>query len=194
MNESRHISTELSLSEAWKRVEGRVRTAVEDGSHPFRTVALATADKTGSPQQRMVILRNFTDDSVFTVFTDNRSDKVDQILENSSVSLLFYDAHEKLQLRAAGKAVVIHDGEERMRYWNSRGSRNHYSYTSVIAPGTVIGHPREAYRWGEEAPSNFSLIKVEATWMEFLQLGGVRHIRAEKRIRQGAERVRWIAP
>ena len=194
MNDPQHISSELSLPDAWKRVLGRVRTAVEQGNHPFRTIALATMDATGSPRQRMVILRDFKDDSVFTVFTDNRSEKVDQILENRSVSLLFYDADEKLQLRAEGEAVVIHGGEERMRYWNNRGSRNPYSYTSVVAPGTVIENPEEAYRWTEEESLNFSLIKIVATWMEFLQLDGLKHIRAERIIRDHKETIRWIAP
>lgn len=187
------ISPDTSLTEAWERVLNEVRTAVKSGGHPLRTLTLATLDE-GIPQQRMVVLRDFSDDSVFTIYTDRRSDKVDQILNNESVSLLFYDFQTQLQLRVTGKAMIVNAGEELLQHWNNRGSKNPYSYTSDLAPGTVIENPEEAYRWTQEEPSNFCLIKIAATHMEFLQLDGVKHIRGEKIIRDRKETIRWITP
>lgn len=167
---------------------------MNSGDHPFRTVTLATVNDHGAPQQRMVVLRNFSDGSVFTIYTDSRSDKVNHILQNDSVSLLFYDTQTQLQLRVTGKAKIVNAGEELLQHWNNRGSKNPYAYTSDLAPGTVIDNPEEAYHWTPEEPSHFCLIKIVATQMEFLQLDGLKHIRGEKMIRDRKETTRWITP
>lgn len=55
-------------------------------------------------------------------------------------------------------------------------------------------NPEGAYHWHFEGTPNFCLIKIEATRMEFLQLDGVKHIRAEKIVSDEEEAIRWIAP
>lgn len=184
----------MTLAEAWNRVLDLVNEAVNGSGHPFRYVTLATVDKTNSPRQRTVVLRDFSREKIFTVYTDSRSDKVSEILENDTVSLLFYDDKIKLQLRVSGSASIVKAGEEYKRNWDSRGSKSPHSYTSVIPPGTEITSPQEAFEWHLEGTPNFCLINIEAERMEFLQLDGVRHIRGEKIISVEDEKVRWIAP
>jgi len=190
------VTPEMSLAQAWNHVMEQVREAVAEGGHPLRYVTLATIDKANTPRQRTVVLRDFTGspDSVFTIYTDSRSDKVGQIMENDSVSLLFYDDNTKLQLRVSGSASIVKAGEEYKRNWDNRGSKSPHSYTSVIPPGTEIKSPKEAYEWRLEGTPNFCLIKIEAERMEFLQLDGVKHIRAEKIIRGEDEKLVWVAP
>jgi hypothetical protein len=170
--------------------------AVEKETHPFRYVTLATIDKENMPRQRTVVLRDFTEnpEPIFTIYTDSRSDKISQIMENDKVSLLFYDDKTKLQLRATGTASIIKAGEEYKRNWDNRGSKSPHSYTSVNAPGTEIKNPEEAYEWRLEGTPNFCLIKIEAERMEFLQLDGVRHVRSESIIRNEEKLKRWLAP
>lgn len=194
MSDKLLVTPEMSLEEAWKCVKNRVRESVTDAGHPFRYVTLATVDKYNSPQQRIVVLRNFAKDSEFTIYTDSRSGKVNQITENDSVSLLFYDNDKRLQLRATGSAEIIKTGEEYNRNWKNNGSKNPRSYTSVVPPGREIKNPEEAYHWDLKSSLNFCLIRVRATRMEFLQLDGAEHIRAEKIIRDRGEIIRWIAP
>lgn len=189
-----HISPKTPLSEAWEIVMSHLDEAMISADHPFRFVTLATIDKTGKPQQRMVVLRGVHHRKEFVIFTDKRSDKVDHITHNPAVSLLFYDIPNRLQLRVTGHASVITHGDEHARSWNKRGSKNPFSYTSVIPPGSVIDHPKEAYNWSEEDSSNFCLVKIEATYMEFLQLDGLNHIRAEKTIKGDSETLNWLAP
>ena len=188
------VTPEMSLVEAWNRVIEQVCKAVEEGGHPFRYVTLATVDKTNSPQQRTVVLRDFSDKSEFAIYTDSRSDKVNEMMENDSVSLLFYDNKKKLQLRVSGTASIIKAGEEYKRNWEKRGSKSPHSYTSVIPPGTEIESPEKAFDWHLEGTQNFCLIKIKAKRMEFLLLDGVEHIRAAKIIGEGVEKNRWIAP
>lgn len=188
------VTPKMTLAEAWKRIEAQVREAMEEGDHPFRYVTLATVDKSNSPQQRTVVLRDFAEGPEFTIYTDNRSDKVSQIMDNNSVSLLFYHGKKRLQLRVTGIASIVKEGVEYKREWENSGSKSPSSYTSVVPPGKEIENPKEAYHWDSEDSPNFCLIKIEASRMEFLQLDGVRHIRAEKIIGDKEETTRWIAP
>lgn len=184
----------MTLAEAWERVLARINEAVTESGHPFRYVTLATVDKNNTPRQRTVVLRDFSKDRMFTIYTDSRSDKVHEIRDNDSVSLLFYDDREKLQLRVIGNASVVKAGEEYKWYWENGGSRSPHSYTSVVPPGTEIEKPKEAYHWHLEGTPNFCLIKIEAERMEFLQLDGVKHIRSEKIMGDNVDIERWIAP
>jgi len=188
------ITNKISLTEAWKRVVNQVRVAVTERGHPFRYVTLATVTKNRSPRQRIVVLRDFAESLEFTIYTDSRSDKVNQILENDSISLLFYHSNKRLQLRVNGIASIVKEGEEYNRDWKNYGSKNPHPYTSVTPPGAEIENPRDAYYWDLNASPNFCLIKIKATRMEFLQLDGTEHIRAEKMIHDKEETTRWITP
>ncbi|PWN06133.1 pyridoxamine 5'-phosphate oxidase family protein [Rhodohalobacter mucosus] len=195
MSREQIITQEISLNEAWERVMGLVCEAAAGGSHPFRYVTLATVDEEKSPQQRMVVLRDFEDASIFTVYTDCRSDKTSQIAQNDSVSLLFYHGEKRLQLRVTGKAEIVNTGEEHARRWKNDASTTPEPYSSVVPPGEEIEHPEEAYEWDLEGAPNFCIIKIRAFHMEFLQLDGVKHIRGMKRnLSDGKKTVGWISP
>ena len=194
MSEQFVVSPEITLAEAWKRVLNRVDEALSEDGHPFRYVKLATVDKNKTPQQRTVVLRGYSEGRRFMIYTDSRSGKVNEIRENDSVSLLFYDDREKLQLRITGTASIVKEGEEYKRHWETGGRRSPHSYTSVVPPGSEIANPDEAFDWRLEGTPNFCLIKIKASRMEFLQLDGVKHIRSEKIIRDRDEINRWIAP
>lgn len=170
-----------------------------DRNHPFRFASLATVDLHGTPHLRTVVLREFQKPGKFVIFTDKRSEKVKHIHQNHQIGLLFYDDHSGLQLRVNGMATVVESGGDHARYWSERGSKNPFSYTSVKPPGTPIQHPEEAYDWYDEDASNFCFIRVDASLIEFLQLDGVNHLRAEMVLNAEGGRVntqimRWIAP
>lgn len=188
------ITPESSLMEAWNEVLNEVGKAVLEVQHPFRYTTLATTDKLNSPQQRIVVLRDFNGKSDFLIYTDSRSGKVGEILNNHSVSLLFYHNEKRLQLRVSGSAAIITSGEQYRKLWEKHGRKSPHSYTSVLPPGTEIENPTEAYHWQNDEQTDFCLIKIEADKMEFLQLNGIHHIRAEKIIRKDKKTTRWIAP
>lgn len=194
MSERITITPESSLNEAWNEVLSEVRKAVSEAQHPFRFVTLATADELNSPQQRMVVLRDFNEQSEFLIYSDSRSGKIGEILNNHSVSLLFYHHEKRLQLRVTGTAAIITSGEEYQKLWEKHGSKSPHLYTSVLSPGTEISNPTEAYHWQNEEKAAFCLIKIEADIMEFLQLNGINHIRAEKIIRKDNKTTRWTVP
>lgn len=189
------IKHHMDLKNAWELVFDQLEQASKDPDHAFRYLTMATLSKEKAPAQRMVVLREFSkDDVLITVFTDARSKKVEEIKNNDSVSLLFYDPEEKLQVSIKGKASLLTENHKKMKYWNESGSHGAHSYTAHRSPGEVIQDPSEAYDWDLESSENFCVIMIKAESMKFLQLNGHRHLRAIQSFSEGSRKRNWIAP
>jgi len=184
----------MTIEEAWGKVLSELNTAAKNPGHAFRYLSLATVGAKDQPSQRTVVLRDFSQNNRFTIYTDARSEKVEDLRNNNSISLLFYDHDQKLQVTVKGKASVLADGEENLKQWLESRSKGAHSYTSVKGPGEVIEKPDEAYEWNLEDPEHFCVIHIEAHSMEFLQLDGHRYLRSSRELTDGSWKEHWIAP
>ena len=81
-------------------------------------MTLATADKTGKPSARIVLLKGFNDEG-FTFYTNYDSHKGKELAENPQAALVFYWAELERQVRIEGTVTKI-DGEVSDRYFHSR--------------------------------------------------------------------------
>jgi len=86
-------------------------------------LSLATADKSGRPKVRMVLLKGFSDDG-FTFYTNFNSSKGKDLKENPKASMCFHWKSLLRQIRIYGNVVQVSDKEADEDY-NSRayGSR-----------------------------------------------------------------------
>ena len=86
-------------------------------------LSLATADKSGKPKVRMVLLKGFSDDG-FTFYTNFNSSKGKDLKENPKASMCFHWKSLLRQIRIYGNVVQVSD-KEADEYYNSRayGSR-----------------------------------------------------------------------
>ena len=86
-------------------------------------LSLATADKSGKPKVRMVLLKGYTDDG-FTFYTNFKSSKGKDLKENPKASMCFHWKSLLRQIRIYGNVVQVSD-KEADDYYNSRayGSR-----------------------------------------------------------------------
>ena len=86
-------------------------------------LSLATADKSGRPKVRMVLLKGFSDDG-FTFYTNFNSSKGKDLKENPKASMCFHWKSLLRQIRIYGNVVQVPD-KEADEYYNSRayGSR-----------------------------------------------------------------------
>ena len=81
-------------------------------------LSLATADKSGRPKVRMVLLKGFSDDG-FTFYTNFNSSKGKDLKENPKASMCFHWKSLLRQVRISGDISLIsnNDADE---YFNSR--------------------------------------------------------------------------
>ena len=86
-------------------------------------LSLATADKSGKPKVRMVLLKGFSNDG-FTFYTNFNSSKGKDLKENPKASMCFHWKSLLRQIRIYGNVVQVSD-KEADDYYNSRayGSR-----------------------------------------------------------------------
>jgi len=80
--------------------------------------ALATADRTGRPSLRMVLLKGF-DARGFVFYTNYRSRKGRELAKNARASLLFYWGTIERQVRIEGRVTRV-PGRESDEYFATR--------------------------------------------------------------------------
>ncbi len=102
----------LKLFEEW--FEEAKKTEINDPN----ALALSTADKTGIPSVRIVLLKSFSKNG-FVFYTNFNSKKSIELKENPNASLCFHWKSLLRQIRISGKILKVSD-EEADIYYNSR--------------------------------------------------------------------------
>tara|TARA_B100000809_G_C15120620_1_gene524131 strand:+ start:806 stop:1348 length:543 start_codon:yes stop_codon:yes gene_type:complete len=142
--------------------------------HPFRYFVLATHEN-GKPRQRTVVLRKTLLDLSLVFYTDNRTQKIKDIQNNSECSALFYHSKKLLQIRIEGKAELITDKQQIATYWHTIQESSKKDYTTNIAPGTQITNPDDIDYKSKE--NNFCPVKLIPHTIEYLRLKRPNHLR-----------------
>ena len=106
------LNDPLKLFEEW--FEEAKKTEINDPN----ALALSTADKTGIPSVRMVLLKSFSE-NVFVFYTNFNSKKSIELKENPNASLCFHWKSLLRQIRISGKISKVSD-EEADIYYNTR--------------------------------------------------------------------------
>jgi len=157
---------------------------------------LATSNKNGKPTARVVLLKGFSN-SGFKFYSNYKSSKGKDILENSSASLLFYWAELERQVRIEGKIKKL-SKKESQKYFNSRPLESRFaawaSDQSKIIPGRDFLEKR--YKKFEEKfsgkkislPPNWGGYILVPNYFEFWQ---GRENRLHDRICYKKQKVRW---
>lgn len=98
------------------------------------SMTLATADVDGRPTARMVLLKSF-DKQGMVWYSDNRSEKGQQLVQNPQAALLFYWQTLERQVRITGKVEVLsEDIIEAYFHSRPRGSQ----ISAAISPQSQI--------------------------------------------------------
>lgn len=91
-----------------------------------RAMALATLSPQGELHNRIVLLKQITDDGDLIFFTNYSSSKGKDLLENPRAEALFYWDHWQRQVRISG-SVKRTERKVSEEYWNSRPPESQYS-------------------------------------------------------------------
>jgi len=176
------LSITESLSEMFAKVKQELSNSLTSKHNPMKYVVFGT-EKKGFPQLRYVVLRDITPIGDFVIFTDKRSNKVLEILENNKVSLLFYHPRKKVQVKVLGKADILPENDF-FKFCKSRvQGKAQKAYSSDLTPSTLIENYDNAFDYSEENEMRyFSVITVKPLLFDILQLDKEKHIRfqAEK--------------
>lgn len=154
--------------------------ASRDRKAAWRTPVLATVGADGAPRARVLVLRR-VDPVAGRVWlhSDRRSAKVGELAAEPRMALTFYDARKALQLRLEGAAALVADAVAVADAWAHVPEPARRNYATAEPPGSPAG-PGDIALSGDGA-TNFALIEVQATRLEWLWLGHEQHRRGESR-------------
>lgn len=163
------------LDQIFKDLKNEVKFGYLNKKHPFRYPSLATIEN-HCPIQRTVVLRDSTANFELVIYTDERSDKVQQLKENPNSSLLFYHPKKLMQIKVEGIIKIINSGEDYNNYWSKVQGKSQSDFTTQKAPGTLIDNPNQVNY--KEDEHHFCILKLVPKCIEYLQLRRSHHIRA----------------
>lgn len=149
--------------ETWKELECGIKVQ----GHPFRVCSLATHDPQGGVRQRIVILREITEQKSLLFYTDIRSGKINQIRNNSEASALFYNPTNHLQIFIYGKMEIHCDDEIWEDHFVKIDGKAINDYNTKFPPGKMIKNPVEIIRTND---LNFAVLELIPDKIEYLKL------------------------
>jgi pyridoxamine 5'-phosphate oxidase len=112
------LSEETVQKNPFRQFENWFKEVIRLDLPEQNAMMLATASSKAKPTARVVLLKDITNQG-FKFFTNYKSAKAKNILENSSASLLFYWAGLERQIRIEGKIKKLSKSES-LKYFDSR--------------------------------------------------------------------------
>ncbi|UOD50033.1 pyridoxamine 5'-phosphate oxidase family protein [Orrella daihaiensis] len=201
MRPTYHLPEEIQ-QQIWKEL----LRATHDRHHGWRTPVLATASANGIVNARTVVLRRAKQvegGGMLEIYTDRRSAKVAELVEQSSACLVFWSAKLQWQLRVRADMSIQTDGPYVESLWQIvKQTRAASDYLGYLPPGEPMPEIKssdatdkpnidDAALSDENEPENyFAVLTAQIKEMDWLELGLGRHRRA----RFAAGQCQWLCP
>lgn len=163
---------------------------VKDRKHGFHLPTLCTIDDEGRPSARTVVLRKvLPDERVIICHTDVRSPKASDVRERAHTGWMFYDTGIKEQVRAQGRAEVLHEGDIADAHWAASRASSRRCYLAPHTPSAGVEEespnlPAEFIKQNpteeqtEAGRANFAVIRCVVDRLEWLHIKHDGHRRA----------------
>lgn len=172
---------------------------------PLHTTTIGTVEN-GIAEMRTVVLRKtVTKARQLYFYTDIRSEKVDQIKINKTLSWLFYHPKKNFQIRATGSTTIQDKNKLTEQIWKNLPSYGRKTYGTIQSPSTPLSQLSDDLPtlWKKEeieladteyAYENFAVVVSEIGALEWLLLQRSGHQRARFVFDNDEWDGQWIVP
>lgn len=206
MENSTQITIEninYSLNDLEDDIWVRLITGAVKSRNPFHTPCVATIDR-GEISLRTVVLRKaLAKERELRFHTDIRSPKWKELTLNPSISALFYDAGDRIQLRVKGQAVLQYKNDLTAEAWKNTSSSSRRCYLTLHSPSSFAEIPtsglseeieQENFTLAESEMgySNFGIVSIQVHSIDWLLLNHAGHRRAFFDYTDGS--FQWMIP
>lgn len=203
MENNRIDYTTYHLPELEQDCWDRLVTGAVKSRTPFHTPSIATLHQ-GDVSLRTVVLRKtLPTERELRFHTDIRSPKWQELSQNPSISALFYDAVDRIQLRVKGKAVLHHTDEITTEAWQKTTLSSRCCYLTEHSPSSFsaistsglsedIEHENFTLAESESGYSNFGIVSIHVQSIDWLWLNHAGHRRAFFDYEKGVNS--WMIP
>tara|TARA_B100001093_G_C26839787_1_gene1020003 strand:- start:623 stop:1228 length:606 start_codon:yes stop_codon:yes gene_type:complete len=190
----------LDLIETLEYVFSSLEKGVNKNKHDFHLLVLATIDENNEPQNRNVVIRKVDMlNALIRFHTDKRSNKINDIKHNKSISLLGYDKVDKFQIRLTAEAKIEDSEKVLSEIWSKMRPMSKECYRVSDKPGKIIDSRKDVIFQSEGAQDlngfeNFSIINCHINSIETLFLHSAGHIRAKYINKNNKFYGNWLIP
>lgn len=153
----------------------QISDALSARKHPWQWPVMSTVSPEGQPHSRIVVLREFHEETAF-VFTDSRSQKIIDLRDNPSCSLLFFNPDSMLQVRAGSSAIMHHGDSVCVGNWASLNARQRREYQVIAASGKPHSSD-ESEVDSSLGMAHFAVLELSLNRLDILQVTREAHIR-----------------
>lgn len=108
---------------------------------PFHWPALGTKTKEGCSLRTVILRKVSVPERILVCYTDARSAKVQEIVNCSQTSWLFYHPKKRVQVRISGHATLHARDPYADRQWADISITSRLNYCASQSPGTPIHRP-----------------------------------------------------
>jgi general stress protein 26 len=163
---------------AWKKlVNGSVKK-----KSGFRTMCVGTVDENNTTALRIVVNRKVDELTKSLYFhTDNRSRKYNDLINDNRISLLFYDARQRVQILVKAHATLHTNDPVANDRWKATSPQARLGYMTLEPPNTKSEQTTLGYeeRFSITKPvdeesnpfeKNFTVVGCKVYKLEFLYL------------------------
>ena len=194
MNNFTNFFSDLDKGES--KIWDLLAQGVVNKKSKFHTPTLSTING-NAINSRTIILRKVDNKKKMLFFySDSRSRKVLNIIQNNNVTVHLYEPRFKLQVQLYGNANIENKTEKTKDIWSSLRNFSKKNYLSVLSPGEKINNLDDIkYNVdNEEAFYNFSLINFKVSKLECLQLSDIKNIRVEFVYSESSNKKYYMVP
>lgn len=158
---------------------------VHQKNHPWRSPVIANLVNDQITLRTVILRQAVAEERRLRFYTDGRSAKMEAIKAGGSISWLFYDPSQQLQLRIQSSPVILLEAERKL-IWQQLPVVARSSYASIAVPGSVNnsptdGLPTDFYNRSlvetNYAEANFRVVDTIVYQMEVLKLERSGHRR-----------------
>ncbi len=173
------------LEKTWRLL---IRGA-NDKKDPLHLATIGTTNQQTAEIRTVVLRKTDIVNRLLYFYTDFRSEKIQQLTNNPSLSWLFYHPKKNIQLRAYGLATIHHQNELTLEKWQTLPSYGRKTYGTQQAPSTPLPYadddlpnlwkvPEIDLAQTEYAYANFAVVTCVINRLEYLHLQRAGHRRA----------------
>ena len=203
MENNRIDYTTYHLPELEQDCWDRLVTGAIKSRTPFHTPSIATLHQSDVSLRTVVLRKTLPTERELRFHTDVRSPKWQELSQNPSISALFYDAVDRIQLRIKGKAVLHHTNEITAEAWQKTSLSSRKCYLTLFSPSSFteestsgltddIEHENFTLAESESGYSNFGIVSIHVQSIDWLWLNHAGHRRAYFDYEQGVNS--WMIP
>ncbi|MHA8105954.1 hypothetical protein [Aquirufa sp. 5-AUSEE-100C1] len=180
---------DYNLSDLEKDCWHRLVTGAQKSRHPFHTPSVASFAKEGISLRTVVLRKAIEETRELRFHTDRRSPKWEELSLNPTISALFYDATERIQLRIKGQAVLYVDNEITSLAWEKTTLSSRRCYLTEFSPSSFTDQPTSGLSEAVEQENlsleesemgyqNFGIVSIQVESIDWLWLNHAGHRRA----------------